>query len=309
MQYNQEKRAAEHLTLSLSRGESAAVERERLRALLEKAEAHLDDADRNPPQRDRNPFTRRLVRAYCEYALRKAPKQNLTPLEKIAFGYTLGAQTDPEMFLRYSLECYKRDPIENQAFHHITKGFFTDVRRQWMTQHFARICPPLTGKSVVDAHCNLGEELTWMLAQVGPRGVVWAESSSSDTFDFLDYAATHGQPQLAAVRRRLGRRDDICLPEASVDVIFFLQALHDLAYVVDQSPADSEVRKRWLASLRYALRPNGCLIIVEDGRHNPLPQIKKLMALGGFHIETIIDVPDYSPGPPTMGFVLRARKR
>lgn len=287
--------------LRLAAGEHPdATAESRREALLRNALQKLDKADTSPPTRDRNPETRRLVRAWCE--AQRSRTLPLGKLERVVFRYAFGPEADPSRFLDYSLQCYTREPEGDPIFHAFTKGFFADKRLEVLQSHLTHGMPPLEGKTVAVVRCSLGEELPWVLQRVGRSGTVWAEEQEPSLLAFLEYAQTHGLPELSAVRRQLGTPLDVRLAPRSCDVVLCVQGLH--AYQGGQGTNRNATV--WFGSIREALRRGGCLVILEDGRHIDKDFVLRHLEATGFRVEFEMPAYDGCPGPRVVGFLLRA---
>lgn len=109
------------------------------------------------------------------------------------------------------------------------------------------------GAVVADVGAGKGQD-SWVLADiVGPEGKVYAEEIGQEKVDRLKEEAKRRQlPQVQAI---LGRADDPCLPEASVDVAYMRHVYHHF------SKPREMLRHLW-----RSLKPGGYLVVVDRHR-------------------------------------------
>lgn len=110
-----------------------------------------------------------------------------------------------------------------------------------------------TGSVVADVGAGGGGD-TWTFAEiVGPEGRVYSEEIEKNKVESLaKKAAEKGYKQVEAT---LGRDDDPCLPENSVDLIFTKRVYHHF------SKPRAMLRGMW-----RALKPGGYLVVVDQRR-------------------------------------------
>jgi predicted methyltransferase len=92
---------------------------------------------------------------------------------------------------------------------------------------------------------------------VGPDGKIFAIDTNQKHLDFLaSLVASTGAKNIRPIRSKF---DDVCVPEKSVDRAFMC-SLYSVIYLVSME----QVKDRFIASIRKALKPGGKLIIVDN---------------------------------------------
>lgn len=106
------------------------------------------------------------------------------------------------------------------------------------------------GMTVCDMGCGNGYHTLPMAQQVGPQGRIYAVDVQPEMVDLLrQRLQKHDQPNIVPV---VGLYHDPRLPENSCDLILCVDVYHEFSH-----PA------HMLAAMRKALKPGGCVVLVE----------------------------------------------
>ena len=106
------------------------------------------------------------------------------------------------------------------------------------------------GMVIGDIGAGRGRYTVWFSDRVGPDGKVYANDINEDALNHLkNRCKQHGMKNVKTI---LGKIEDPCLPEKTLDIAFMINVYHHLA---DPVPI--------LRNLRPSLKPDGILAIVE----------------------------------------------
>lgn len=109
------------------------------------------------------------------------------------------------------------------------------------------------GSTVADIGAGSGRD-SWVFAEiVGPAGTVFAEEIAQGLVDAIGKGAE--ERELAQVKAVLGRVDDPCLPEASVDLAFIHYVYHHMTQP-----------REMLRGIWRGLKPGGYFVVVDRRR-------------------------------------------
>ncbi len=113
------------------------------------------------------------------------------------------------------------------------------------------------GETVLDIGCGPGFFSMRFSKMVGPDGKIFAIDTNEKHLEFLaTLISSTGAKNIETVRSKF---DDVCVPEHSVDRAFMC-SLYSVIYIVSME----QVKDRFIASIRKALKPGGKLIIVDN---------------------------------------------
>jgi precorrin-6B methylase 2 len=153
----------------------------------------------------------------------------------------------------------RTDPKINERFtkpdlKDLIKRFESDDREIYAKRDEIVAALHLTpGMAVADVGACTGLFTRLFADEVGPSGKVYAVDIAPE---FLTHIAANarkrGQVQVVTV---LGNQDSTNLPKESVDLVFLSDVYHHL-----------EKPEKTLASIHQALRPGGCLVVIDFDR-------------------------------------------
>lgn len=112
------------------------------------------------------------------------------------------------------------------------------------------------GECVADIGCGSGFFSYWFAKRVGPSGIVYATETNPDA---LAYLKELNDKNKLSIRTLVGKLNDACLEENSVDTIFMCSMYHAV-YIANLE----FVKDQFIASLKKALRPGGRLVVVDN---------------------------------------------
>lgn len=120
------------------------------------------------------------------------------------------------------------------------------------------------GEAVADIGCGSGYFSYRFCHRVGEEGRVYATETNEDALAYLKKLIEKNNLNITPL---VGRLNDACLPENSVDTIFMCSMYHAV-YIANLE----FVKDEFIESLKKALRPGGRLVIVDNditARHAP----------------------------------------
>lgn len=112
------------------------------------------------------------------------------------------------------------------------------------------------GEAVADIGCGSGYFSYRFCQKVGEEGRVYATETNEDALAYLKKLIDNNNLNITPL---VGRLNDACLPENSVDTIFMCSMYHAV-YIANLE----FVKDEFIESLKKALRPGGRLVIVDN---------------------------------------------
>lgn len=112
------------------------------------------------------------------------------------------------------------------------------------------------GEAIADIGCGSGFFSYRFARRVGEEGRVYATETNEDALEYLKKLIAKTQLNITPL---VGRLNDACLPENSVDTIFMCSMYHAV-YIANLE----FVKDEFIESLKKALRPGGRLVIVDN---------------------------------------------
>ena len=112
------------------------------------------------------------------------------------------------------------------------------------------------GEMIADIGCGSGYFSYRFARKVGETGRIYATETNEDALEYLKKLVDKNNLNITPL---VGRLNDACLPENSVDTIFMCSMYHAV-YIANLE----FVKDEFIESLKKALKPGGRLIIVDN---------------------------------------------
>lgn len=151
-----------------------------------------------------------------------------------------------------------------ELYRQLSMGYYNEKRSHGLDRYILGSAASAVrpGEIVAEIGCGVGCYTGSLAAGAAPDGKVLAMDVDESVLEFVGYTAERRHNAL--IETKLVRRDDPCLEPNSVDRIYMIDILNVMTGIdIKNNGCINADSRAYLQKLYAALRPGGCLVVVD----------------------------------------------